>query len=51
MEDWYDAVIKANGRKGSEPLPVVVVGTKADDIKVRSLLFRILLAVSQRRLC
>lgn len=35
MEDWYDAVVKANGRKGSEPLPVVVVGTKADDIKVR----------------
>lgn len=34
MEDWYDAVIKANGRKGSEPLPIVVVGTKADNIKV-----------------
>lgn len=51
MEDWYDAVIKANGRKGSEPLPVVVVGTKADDIKVRSLLSRVPLAVSQRPLC
>lgn len=40
MEDWYDAVVKANGRRGSEPLPVVVVvvGTKADDIWV-SLLF------------
>ncbi|ETS64680.1 hypothetical protein PaG_00627 [Moesziomyces aphidis] len=37
MEDWYDAVIKANGRKGSEPLPVVVVGTKADDIKGRDI--------------
>ncbi len=50
MEDWYDAVIKANGRKGSEPLPVVVVGTKADDIKVRSLLFLApLFAVSPRR--
>lgn len=34
MEEWYDAVVKANGRKGSEPLPIVVVGTKADDIKV-----------------
>lgn len=33
-EEWYDALIKANGRKGSEPLPVIVVGTKADDIKV-----------------
>ncbi|CBQ73149.1 related to GSP1-GTP-binding protein of the ras superfamily [Sporisorium reilianum SRZ2] len=37
MEDWYDAVVKANGRKGSEPLPIVVVGTKADDIKGREL--------------
>ncbi|SPO25499.1 related to GSP1 - GTP-binding protein of the ras superfamily [Ustilago trichophora] len=37
MEEWYDAVIKANGRKGSEPLPIVVVGTKADDIKGREL--------------
>ena len=37
MEEWYDALSKANGRKGSEPLPVVVVGTKADDIKVRYL--------------
>lgn len=38
MEEWYDAVIKANGRKGSEPLPIVVVGTKADDIKASILL-------------
>lgn len=39
MEDWYDAVVKANGRRGSEPLPVVVVvvGTKADDIWGREL--------------
>ncbi|KAJ1025282.1 hypothetical protein NDA13_004099 [Ustilago tritici] len=37
MEEWYDAVVKANGRKGSEPLPIVVVGTKADDIKGREL--------------
>ena len=37
MEDWYDAVIKANGRKGSEPLPILVVGTKADDIKGRDI--------------
>ncbi|KAJ9479004.1 putative GTP-binding nuclear protein GSP2/CNR2 (putative) [Pseudozyma hubeiensis] len=37
MEEWYDAVVKANGRKGSEPLPVIVVGTKADDIKGRDI--------------
>ncbi|SNX84487.1 related to GSP1 - GTP-binding protein of the ras superfamily [Melanopsichium pennsylvanicum] len=37
MEEWYDAVVKANGRRGSEPLPIVVVGTKADDIKAREL--------------
>lgn len=37
MEAWYDAVVKANGRKGSEPLPIIVVGTKADDIKGREL--------------
>ncbi|KAL7413042.1 P-loop containing nucleoside triphosphate hydrolase protein [Mrakia frigida] len=32
---WYDAVDVANGRKGSEPLPVIIVGTKVDDIKAR----------------
>ncbi|EPQ28621.1 uncharacterized protein PFL1_03924 [Pseudozyma flocculosa PF-1] len=37
MEEWYDALQKANGRKGSEPLPIIVVGTKADDIKGREL--------------
>ncbi|KAN0061756.1 hypothetical protein ACQY0O_005748 [Thecaphora frezii] len=36
-EEWYDALQKANGRKGSEPLPVIIVGTKADDIKGREL--------------
>ena len=34
MEEWYDALVKANGRRGSEPLPIIIVGTKADDIKV-----------------
>lgn len=37
MEEWYDALLKSNGRRGSEPLPVIIVGTKADDIKGREL--------------
>ncbi|KZT00594.1 P-loop containing nucleoside triphosphate hydrolase protein [Laetiporus sulphureus 93-53] len=32
---WYEALQKANGRKGSEPLPVILVGTKVDDVKNR----------------
>lgn len=37
MEEWYDTLMKSNGRRGSEPLPVIIVGTKADDIKGREL--------------
>ncbi|PWZ02288.1 P-loop containing nucleoside triphosphate hydrolase protein [Testicularia cyperi] len=37
MEGWYDALVKANGRRGSEPLPIIIVGTKADDFKGREL--------------
>jgi hypothetical protein len=33
VEDWYNEIQQANGRKGSEPLPVIVVGSKADDVK------------------
>jgi hypothetical protein len=35
--NWFiyvQAVDSANGRKGSTPLPIVVVGTKVDDVKV-----------------
>lgn len=36
MEEWLDAFNASNGRKGSAPLPVIVVGTKLDQIKDRA---------------
>ncbi|CDZ96920.1 gsp2p [Phaffia rhodozyma] len=36
LTEWYDAIVKANGRKGSEPLPIIIVGTKVDDVKNRA---------------
>lgn len=35
LEEWYDAFQSANGRKGSAPIPIIVVGTKIDDAKGR----------------
>jgi len=35
LEAWYDALQDANNRKGSAPLPVIVVGSKLDLIKDR----------------
>jgi GTPase SAR1 family protein len=30
LESWFDAVQEANSRKGSAPLPIIVVGSKLD---------------------
>jgi GTPase SAR1 family protein len=35
LEKWYDATTSANSRKGSAPLPIMIVGTKIDDTKNR----------------
>ncbi|PWN97559.1 P-loop containing nucleoside triphosphate hydrolase protein [Tilletiopsis washingtonensis] len=31
-EEWYDAVVEANRRRGSEPTPILFAGTKVDDL-------------------
>jgi hypothetical protein len=34
LPKWYDAFYKANHKRGQEEVPVIVIGTKVDDIKV-----------------
>lgn len=36
LEEWFNAVQSNNGRKGSAPLPVVIVGSKVDLLKDRA---------------
>ncbi|KAE9975316.1 hypothetical protein BLS_002686 [Venturia inaequalis] len=36
LETWYEALQEANNRKGSAPLPVIVVGTKVDKTTSRA---------------
>ncbi|KAF2435573.1 P-loop containing nucleoside triphosphate hydrolase protein [Tothia fuscella] len=36
LEEWFDAVQSANSRKGSEPLPIIFVGSKLDLAKDRA---------------
>ncbi|KAJ9108318.1 hypothetical protein QFC20_003479 [Naganishia adeliensis] len=35
IEKWHEAFTTANGRKGSAPLPIIVAGTKIDNVKGR----------------
>lgn len=36
LEEWYNALQDANNRKGSAPLPVIVVGSKIDKASSRA---------------
>jgi GTPase SAR1 family protein len=36
LEPWLDALQAANARRGSAPLPVIVVGTKIDLLSSRT---------------
>ena len=36
LEEWFDALQEANNRRGSAPLPVIVVGSKLDKAKDRA---------------
>jgi GTPase SAR1 family protein len=36
LESWFDAVQDANNRKGSAPLPTIIVGSKLDLAKDRA---------------